>query len=494
MATSTMQMEEPTYDPSSSVAVTKDARSVSGKSAVTAKTQESNYNSDFDDSDEEVESLTSNEENKINDLASSSSKGGGGGTEEVNNAGAAAAPKRGLQHRDSMLFNKSNVSHTASANQPKAKVLSAKENQIIFNSNKGKMVVFYKKHNKSKLRSIEDTLNKYAGKEDDLYELILGKYGKKKTSKFSLQKSYPGVVEDESDEDDIDGGGMSAQMQARMEAMKNKTGMRACDSMKLIPTGSHGMRAMDSMKHIQTSANDDSDDDDDDGGGGMTPQMEARMIAQREQAAKSKMGMTAMDSMKFIPTFKDDDDDDDDNWSVEDESAVLTSTLADEHARNLSDPLPLTGRTISFGVIPDVFSTTQLKGTNPPPHPLPLKRNLSYSEEVRINHIKSFKHELTTKEIEEVWYQDWEMVMMKFDCGLYGKEAENRQKQNQEKVNAQRRNSSSGGKAKSDAKAKAMKKKYGIDKKVKDNSKKDTDDGTKKKKKKGLFGFGKKKK
>ena len=462
--------------------VVKDARSVSGKSAVTAKTEDTNYNSDFDESDkEDVEdesSLTSNEEIKPC-----------GSNDDLESPSPSPKPIRGMQRLDSMVFNKANVAHSDISpqhhqQQQRRHVLSDRENQAIFNSNKGKMVVFYKKHNKGKLRSIEDTLHKYAGKEEDLYALILAKYGKKKTAKFALQTSYPPGVDADADadeesdsEDDIEGGGMSAQMQARMMAMKNKTGMRACDSMKLIPTTKTG--------HDSDDSEDNEDDDID--GGGMTPQMAARMLAQQQTAMKNKTGMRAMDSMKLIPTFKDaDDGDEDDDWSLEDETQLLTSTLAQNNT--LRTPIPITGRTISFGVLPDVFSTTSLKActkgfSEPPPHPLPLVRNLSYSEEVRINHVKSFKHELTTKEIEEVWYQDWEMVMMKFDCGLYGKEAENRQKQNQEKVNA----------------ARAKKKNTSSTKKVKDTkTKKKTTSAAsagddKKKKKKGLFGFGKKK-
>jgi len=452
--------------------VVKEARSVSGKSAVTAKTEEFEEDSDQEDVDES--SLTSNE-----DIKSC------GSNDNLEQQQSSNKPIRGMQRLDSMVFNKANIAHSDSTQHHKQQrhVLSDRENQAIFNSNKGKMVVFYKKHNKGKLRSIEDTLHKYAGKEEDLYALILAKYGKKKTAKLALQTSYPPGADDAEDadedsdsEDDIEGGGMSAQMQARMMAMKNKTGMRACDSMKLIPT---------KTGHDDDESEDEDDDDID--GGGMTPQMAARMIAQQQTAMKNKTGMRAMDSMKLIPTFKDadDDEDDDDAWSLEDETQLLTATLAQPN--NLRTPIPITGRTISFGVLPDVFSTTSLKActkgfSEPPPHPLPLVRNLSYSEEVRINHVKSFKHELTTKEIEEVWYQDWEMVMMKFDCGLYGKEAENRQKQNQEKVNAAR-----------------AKKKNTSTKKVKDTKTKKTTsaasagDDKKKKKKKGLFGFGKKK-
>merc|ERR1711865_1045389 len=105
----------------------------------------------------------------------------------------------------------------------------------------------------------------------------------------------------------------------------------------------------------------DSDSEDDIDGGGMTPQMAARMIAQQQTAMKNKTGMRAMDSMKLIPTFKDadDDEDDDDAWSLEDETQLLTATLAQPN--NLRTPIPITGRTISFGVLPDVFSTTSLK-------------------------------------------------------------------------------------------------------------------------------------
>merc|ERR1711971_472864 len=207
-----------------------------------------------------------------------------------------------------------------------------------------------------------------------------------------------------------------------------------------------------------------------------------------------------------IPNFDDSDLEDDEDQS---EAAALTRSIAASYHpsmfTNLSSPIKMDGRTLSFGVPEQPHTTLEkLKGGKNLHKPSPLKRmDLSFCEQVELNHVHSFKHELSEREQEEVWYTDVEMVIMKVDCGLFNQAAKNSGQKQQELVNQQRRdqmakadpNKQRMNKKKDDAKAKAMRKKCGIDKKVTD-SKKGTTDSTAsaKSKKKGLFKFGKKKK
>jgi len=109
--------------------------------------------------------------------------------------------------------------------------------------------------------------------------------------------------------------------------------------------------------------------------------------------------------------------------------------------------------------------------------PTPMKRSIFFNDIVQLNYVDSFKHELSTKEKEQCWYTDVEMVIMKIDGGVFdntaGTNAQNQQqKQQQEEEEARQRQhrASTGTLTKAEKKrAKEMRKKYGIDKKVKKN-------------------------
>merc|ERR1712029_847084 len=69
-------------------------------------------------------------------------------------------------------------------------------------------------------------------------------------------------------------------------------------------------------------------------------------------------------------------------------------------------------------------------------------QSISFNEKVTMNLVDSFKHELTEKEREAVWYDDVEMVIMKVDCGVFTNAAVNQQKSRREEADVQlRRNS-----------------------------------------------------
>jgi len=298
-------------------------------------------------------------------------------------------------------------------------------------------------------------LKKHEGNEDELLRKIKAKYGEGKAESLVLVKSF--VCEDyedsdsDDDDDDHDNAPMSAQMQQRLSNRKN-----------------------------------------------------------------SFQGFSAIDSMKLIPSFDDDDDEEeiegnDSPAAIErkqrnSELSALTKTIRKENeiARRHSDPISRPKRD-SFGVPSERrTSKMKMKGQNPERSH---RRRISFDEEVTLNHIDNFKLELSEKEQEEVWYTDVELVIIKVDCGLFNKAAENQQKkQREQQIQTQRSTQIAVANQKKEEKmesekAEQLRKKYGIDKKVKQINKSKTatssvtsSTGDKKKKKKSFSSlFGKKK-
>ena len=340
----------------------------------------------------------------------------------------------------------SNDEETAKPTAPTSKialnyresVIRQRRASIQSNYNKIRLTEFYKRYNPKRVATVDDTLRKYAGHEDDLLQKMEGKYGRTATSSLKLTKSTVlGYNQDQREDGD--------------------------------------------------SEDDDEDDEDDPFDAPMSVQMQQRMTARKNSH------YTAMDSMKLIPHFHDDDEDDGEHAVEHDETQAITDAVR----RSLSTDsllLAATGaspmeRKISFGVRPQDTSTTPLKLATPIKltHRTPSK--ISFNESVTLNHVDSFKHELTAAELEEVWYTEVELVIMKVDCGLFSKAAENQHQRRQQEIRKQRQlnkrqrpgmSASSGGNScfsnsaspvntiAKEKRAKELRRKYKIDKKLKE--------------------------
>lgn len=60
--------------------------------------------------------------------------------------------------------------------EPSAPALSSKSVPVVANAHRDRLIAFYTKHNPSKLASVDDTLTKFAGKEEELFRKLEAKY------------------------------------------------------------------------------------------------------------------------------------------------------------------------------------------------------------------------------------------------------------------------------------------------------------------------------
>jgi len=337
----------------------------------------------------------------------------------------------------------SNDEETAKPNAPTSKialnyresVIRQRRASIQSNYNKIRLTEFYKRYNPKRVASVDDTLRKYAGHEDDLLQKMEGKYGRTATSSLKLTKSTVLGYQDQRDSQE---------------------------------------------------ESDEDDDDDDPFDAPMSVQMQQRMTARKNSH------YTAMDSMKLIPHFHEDEDDGE--HAVEhDETKAITEavrrSLSTDSLLLAAAGAPPMERKMSFGVRPQETSTTPLKLATPLPRTHRTPSKISFNELVTLNHVDSFKHELTAAELEEVWYTEVELVIMKVDCGLFSKAAENQHQRRQQEIRKQRQlnkrqrpgmSASSGGNScfsnsaspvntiAKEKRAKELRRKYKIDKKLKE--------------------------
>jgi len=318
---------------------------------------------------------------------------------------------------------------------------------------------FYKKHNPTKIDDVSSTLEKYEGREEKLFGKIEKKYGIKVPEAVKNPPAVDLEEEEDDDDDDYDPFDDDSDDDLREHEIYKSSSKSRRESIEVV-----------------------------------------------EKSTKHRFAHC--DSMRLIPDYdSDEDDDDDSDIKEENEAEKLTRSIAQSYHANMFMKVQnksirdlSSGGRLSFGVPEEPHTTTQKLKTGKLKKKIKIPKrdsDLSFDEQVELNHVHSFKHELSEREQEEVWYTDVEMVIMKVDCGLFNKAAQNSGKKQQEQVNAQRRQkinkqntTPSGFAKKDDAKAKQMRKKYGIDKKVKD---KNAAASSSKSKKKGMFGFGKKK-
>jgi len=233
-----------------------------------------------------------------------------------------------------------------------------------------------------------------------------------------------------------------------------------------------------------------------------------------------------MDVTSFSASFVSEGDEKEDTDADEEEETKMQQSLLGFYRKyNLSmlEEKEISG--VAFGVRTDDASTMTCPlndaGVNSDVStPTPMRRSISFNDVVQLNHVDSFKHELSTKEKEQCWYTDVEQVTMKIDGGVYhtaGAETQRKKEEEEEEARQRQHRARTGTLTKAEKKrAKEMRKKYGIDKKVKKNRSKSigrststavtaltrsastdaaTDTSTTKKKKKGFSSlFGKKKK
>eukprot|EP00751_Fragilariopsis_kerguelensis_P031619 CAMPEP_0170914110 /NCGR_PEP_ID=MMETSP0735-20130129/5387_1 /TAXON_ID=186038 /ORGANISM="Fragilariopsis kerguelensis, Strain L26-C5" /LENGTH=296 /DNA_ID=CAMNT_0011311725 /DNA_START=243 /DNA_END=1133 /DNA_ORIENTATION=+ len=198
-----------------------------------------------------------------------------------------------------------------------------------------------------------------------------------------------------------------------------------------------------------------------------------------------------MDVTSFSASFASEGDEKEDNTDEdeEEETRMQQSLLGFYRKYNLS-MLEEKEIAVSFGVRTDDASTVTcpLNDTNAGravdfelSTPTPMKRSISFNDVVQLNHVDSFKHELSTQEKEQCWYTDVEQVIMKIDGGAFDTAGTNAKKQEEEEEKArqqQQQRARTGTLTKAEEKrAKEMRKKYGIDKKVKKNRSKSIEAG-----------------
>jgi len=198
-----------------------------------------------------------------------------------------------------------------------------------------------------------------------------------------------------------------------------------------------------------------------------------------------------MDVTSFSASFASEGDEKEDNTDEDDEeeTRMQQSLLGFYRKYNLS-MLEEKEIAVSFGVRTDDASTVTcpLNDTNAGravdselSTPTPMKRSISFNDVVQLNHVDSFKHELSTQEKEQCWYTDVEQVIMKIDGGAFDTAGTNAKKQEEEEEarQQQQQRARTGTLTKAEEKrAKEMRKKYGIDKKVKKNRSKSIEAGT----------------
>lgn len=313
---------------------------------------------------------------------------------------------------------------------------------------KQRLTEFYQKYNPVRIPTIDNTLLKYKGRENELFRKLEAKYVKESDDD-----------DDSNDDDNVMDAPMSLQMQMKKNAQKKVAASKRRHS-------HGGAMSQHSMKLIPTF--NDSDDDDDDDGNGVDTRDEVTVLTDtlrelNRVASENKM-----------------------------RRCVSEPTLRQEAPK------------VAFGVRENDTSTTTLNDDDALlSKPVALERSpsqVSFNDTVTLNHMDSFKDLLSLDEREDVWYSDVEMICMQVDCGLFNTTAQNQNKKRAQEIAAHRRKSTGNttttttAKKAQERKSQQMWKKYGIDKKVK-QIKKDKDNAESPKKKKGLSSFfGKKKK
>jgi len=199
-----------------------------------------------------------------------------------------------------------------------------------------------------------------------------------------------------------------------------------------------------------------------------------------------------MDVTSFSASFASEGDEKEDQEEDEEEETRMQQSLLGFYRKYNLSMLEEKEIAVSFGVRTDDASTVTcpLNDTNAGravdfelSAPTPMKRSISFNDVVQLNHVDSFKHELSTQEKEQCWYTDVEQVIMKIDGGAFdntaGADTQRKKEEEEEKARQQQQHRArTGTLTKAEEKrAKEMRKKYGIDKKVKKNRSKSIEAG-----------------